>query len=255
MTQSARDLENTFARASVLLARNPVVIVPGLILGSLGALAGLAILAIGGSAAIGGLAGDQAPGTVPQQLAAIGAAVVASVIALLVLICAMAYVTGMAGAAWNGGKARLRDGWKAFDERGLQLLCAIVLLFAIGLIAALLAPLTRLVSVALYSIFTVYTMAAVVIGGRNAIVAVRESVHLAWTNLLPTVAVVALVVLVAFVGAWIGGTLGRIWPPLAGFATAVVQQIVVAYAALVVTGEYLKLRAADETSKALGRNP
>lgn len=255
MTQSARDLENTFARAAVLLVRNPVVILPGVVLGIVGAALGLAILALAGSGVIGGLAGDQTAASTSQALTTIGTAVVAGLIALLLLICAMAYVTGMAGAAWRDGVVRLRDGWRAFDTRGAQVLYAIVLLFVIGLVAAALAPATRLLSIAVYAVFTIYTMAAVVIGERGAARAILESVHLAWTNLLPTVVVVALVVAVALGGAWLGGLLGGLWPPLAGLIAAIVQQLVVAYAALVVTGEYLKLRAADEHAVPPPRNP
>ncbi len=254
MTQSARDLENTFARACVLLARNPIVILPGLVLGLFGAFVGYLVLALAGSAAIGGVAGDQIAGTPAQALATIGTAIVVGVVAALLLICAMAYVTGMAGAAWTRGTVRLHDGWVAFEERAGPLLLAIVLLFAIGLLAAALAPATRLLSVAVYAVFTVYTMAAVVIGGRAPWRALVESAHLAWTNLLPTIAAVALVVAVAFGGAWLGGELARLWPPIAGITEAVVEQLVVAYATLVIAGEYLKLRAADERAHPPTRN-
>jgi hypothetical protein len=71
-------------------------------------------------------------------------------------------------------------------------------------------------------------------------------VRLAWENLWPTVAVVALVVGIAAGGAWAGSWLGGLagsYSPLArGLVTALAQQVVVAYATLVVSGEYLKLR-------------
>ncbi|MGA8841453.1 MAG: hypothetical protein WB491_13290, partial [Candidatus Aquilonibacter sp.] len=37
MTQSARDLEITFARAWMLLVRNPVIVVPGIVIGVIAA--------------------------------------------------------------------------------------------------------------------------------------------------------------------------------------------------------------------------
>jgi hypothetical protein len=241
MTQSVRDLENTFARAWVLLVRNPTIVIPGIVLGAIGFGLGFAILAIAGASAIGGISGNEAAATVPEELMSILAAVVAVILALVTLICEMAYVTGMAGAAWKSGEAYLRDGYRAFEGRGTQILIAIVLLSAAGFIAALLAPITLLLSGAAYAIFSIYTMAAVIIGNRTAFEAVAESCRLAWKNILPTLAVVALVVLVAVAGGWIGSTLGRLVPVVSGLLEALVQQIVVAYATLVIVGEYLKL--------------
>lgn len=242
MTQSVRDLENTFARAFVLLVRNWTIVVPGIVLGAIGFGLGFAILAIAGASAIGGVSGNDAAATVPEELMSILAAVVAVILALVTLICEMAYVTGMAGAAWKTGEAYLRDGYQAFEGRGTQIFVAIVLLSAAGFIAALLAPITLLLSAAAYAIFSIYTMAAVIIGNRTAFEAIAESCRLAWTNILPTLAVVALVVAVALAGGWIGNTLGHLVPIVSGLLEAFVQQIVVAYATLVIVGEYLKLR-------------
>ena len=124
MTQSVRDLENTFARAFVLLVRNPTIVVPGIVLGAIGFGLGFAILAIAGASAIGGVSGNDAATTVPEELMSILAAVVAVILALVTLICEMAYVTGMAGAAWKSGEAHLRDGYRAFQGRGTQILIA-----------------------------------------------------------------------------------------------------------------------------------
>lgn len=242
MTQSVRDLENTFARAFVLLVRNWTIVVPGIVLGAIGFGLGFAILAIAGASAIGGVSGNDAAATVPEELMSILAAVVAVILALVTLICEMAYVTGMAGAAWKTGEAYLRDGYQAFEGRGTQIFVAIVLLSAAGFIAALLAPITLLLSAAAYAVFSIYTMAAVIIGNRTAFEAIAESCRLAWTNILPTLAVVALVVAVALAGGWIGNTLGHLVPIVSGLLEAFVQQIVVAYATLVIVGEYLKLR-------------
>jgi len=243
MTQSVRDLENTFARAFVLLLRNWTIVIPGLVLGAIGVALGFAILAIaGGTTAIGGVAGNESPGTLPAQIASILAALVAVILAMVTLICEMAYVTGMAGAAWERGTAHMRDGFEAFEGRGTQIFFAIVLLSLAGFVAALLAQVTWLVSGAVYAIFSIYTMASVIIGRRNALQAIAESCRLAWRNFLPTAAVVALVVAVALAAGWAGGQLGRFLPAGAGLLEAVIQQIVVAYASLVIAGEYLKLR-------------
>jgi hypothetical protein len=251
MTQSIRDLENTFARAFVLLYRNWTIVVPGIVLGAIGFAFGFAILAIAGASAIGGVSGNDVPTTLPGEVMSILAAVVAVILALVTLICEMAYVTGMAGAAWKTGEAYLRDGYRAFEGRGTQIFVAVVLLSAGGFVAALLAPITLLLSAAAYAIFSIYTMAAVIIGNRTAFQAIAESCRLAWKNILPTLAVVGLVVLVAVAGGWIGNSLGRLFPIVGGLIQALVQQIVVAYATLVIVGEYLKLRdAGAETAAA-----
>jgi hypothetical protein len=242
MTQSIRDLENTFARSFVLLVRNWTIVVPGVVLGAIGFGLGLAILALGGGTAIGGVGGNEMPSTLPEEVTSILAALVAVILAMIMLICEMAYVTGMAGAAWKEGVANLRDGYEAFEGRGTQIFVAIVLLSLAGFVAALLAQMTFFLSAAVYAIFSIYTMAAVIIGNRTAFAAIGESCRLAWKNILPTIAVVAIVVLVALAGSWLGGTLGRLVPVISSFLEALVQQIIVAYATLVIVGEYLKLR-------------
>jgi hypothetical protein len=180
------------------------------------------------------------------------AALVVVILALITLICEMAYVTGMAGAAWKDGTAHLRDGYEAFEGRGAQIFVAILVLSAVGFVAALLAPFTLLLSAAAYAIFSIYTMAAVIIGKRSAFEAIAESCRLAWQNFFPTLAVVVLVVLVALAGGFLGGIVGRLLPVVAGLLAAVIQQIVVAYATLVITGEYLKLRVPPAAGQAPG---
>ena len=75
-----------------------------------------------------------------------------------------------------------------------------MLLSRAGLIAALLAPITLLLSAAAYAMSSVYAMAAVVIGNRTAFEAIARVVPARLEEILPTLAVAALVVVVAVAG-------------------------------------------------------
>lgn len=243
MTQSVRDIENTFAHAWDLLAHNWVMVVPGLVLGVVGGAISFAVgaglvAALGLPAAeMSGRAAGGDVGFVSQVIYA----VVMLVVAMLVSIVQMAYVTGMAGAAWQHGRVSLADGWDAFSHRSIQLSLATVLLFVIGICAAVLAPVTFFVTLAIYMVFLIYTMASVIIGKRDALAAIAESCRLTLANVLPTLAVVALIAVLALAGGLIGNLVGRATPFGGGLVAGVLQQIIVAYASLVVAGEYLKL--------------
>ena len=237
MTQSARDLENTFGRALQLLASNWIIVVPGLLLGLVGAVInyGIAAFFIGSYS----MAGDGSPeaAAVPGILSAI----LSLVIGVLIAILQMAYVTGMAGGSWEHGKARWSDGWSAFTHRSIQTFIAFVLLLVIGFCAAVLIVPTLYLSLVAYMIFFLYTMAAVIIGRLEAVRAIVESCKLALSNFLPTLAIVGLIVAIAWLGSRMGDLIAQVNPLLGGIVAAVLQQAIVAYAALVVTGEFLKL--------------
>ncbi len=242
MTQSVRDFENTFAHAWYLLVHNWVIIVPGLVLGLIGgAISFLVMLAIYGSVLISGAATADV-----TQVTQTIVAVAFTIISLLASIVQMAYVTGMAGSAWRHERTTLADGWYAFSHRSIQTTIAVLLLFAIGVCAAALAPITFMVTLVAYIIFFIYTMASVVIGGREAVAAIAESCRLALANFWPTLGIVALIVLIALAGGWIGSFVGDHVQWAGGIVAGVLQQIIVAYASLVVAGEYLKLSKRPE---------
>ncbi len=237
MTQTVRDFENTFARALVLLVRNWIIVLPGIVLGIAGGILNFAISFLFlGSFALTGEGGENVA-FVTQTIVAI----VLTTVAMLIAIVQMAIVTGMAGAAWRHGRATIADGWSAFAHHGVQVALAVVLLFLIGLCAAALAPITFLVTLFAYMVFVIYTMASVIIGGRNAVEGIAESCRLALQNIAPTLGVIALITLIAFGGAWAGMLVGRLTPLGGGVVAGVLEQIIVAYASLVVAGEYLKL--------------
>jgi len=242
MTQSARDLESTFGRALQLLVRNWFIIIPGLVLAVAGAALSYAIVALFvGSYAVSG-DGSADAAAIPSLISAI----LTLVMGILIAILQLAFVTGMAGGSWKHGKASFRDGWAAFSHRSIQTFIALLVLFVIGFCATALIVPTFYLSLVAYVIFFVYTMASVIIGRNEAIAGLAESCRMALANFLPTLAVVALVFAISWLGARIGDLIGQANPLLGSIAAAVLQQAIVAYAALVIVGEYLKLRATPD---------
>lgn len=237
MTQSVADLENTFARAWTLLMRNWIIIIPPLAFGLLGGFLIYVAMMLLDSFVLTG-SGNATVGAVSEAVRTI----VEVLIGMSIAIVQMAFVTGMAGAAWQHGRTTLRDGWHAVAHRGLQMAIAIALLFLIGLCATALAPVTFWISLVAYMVFFIYTMASVIIGEREAIAAISESCQLTFSNFWPTVGIVVMIVIIAIVGGWVGTLVGRLSPLTGGIVAAVLQQVIVGYAVLVITGEYLKLR-------------
>lgn len=236
MTQTVQDFEKTFVRAWELLTRNWVIVLPGIVLGVVG---GVLSFVLGTILAGSFAAADRSGGDVSYVTQVIYA-IASLVVAMLVSIVQMAYVTGMAGAVWERGRTSLGDGWNAFAHRSIQLTFATALLFVIGICAAVLAPVTFFVTIAVYMVFLIYTMASVVIGKREAVPAIAESCRLTLSNIAPTLGIVALIAVIAVVGGLIGTLVGRVTPIGGGLVAGVLQQVIVAYASLVVAGEYLK---------------
>jgi hypothetical protein len=237
MTQSARDLESTFVHAWELLTANWVLIVPGIVLAVLSAATQFVFtVIILGTFVISGN-GSQDAVAASRALVAVSIFVISIPFAL----AQMAYVTGMAGGAWRHGRTSLRDGWEALSRHLVPILAASALLFLIGLCAAVLSTVTFLVPLGVYAIFFIYTMASVIIGSHGAVDAIAESARVALANFWPTAGVVALIVVISVVAAWAGDLLGHVSIFAGWLLAGVLQQIIVAYASLVVAGEYLKL--------------
>jgi hypothetical protein len=228
--------QNTFVRAWTLLNRNPAIVVPCIVVSLLSAALTSAVVDSLMYACT--FSGCSAP-----QLAASEAvsAFTAFVVSLVLALSQMAFVTGMAGVAWRQGKATLRDGWNALAKRWFATAGAALLLFVIGLCAAALAPVSFLVTLAAYAVFFIYTMAAVVVGERTPVDGIVESARIALANVLPTVVVVALIAGVAAAGGALGFLVSRFSEFAGWLIAALLQAVIVAYASLVVAGEYLKL--------------
>ena len=239
--QSSQDLGGTFSRAWQLLTENWIMIVPGIVIAICAGIIIAALAMVGFGAAVGfgtmGLAGASV------GIGMLGAAVI-GLIMILASILTIAYTTGMAGAAWRTGRATLEDGTAAFRTEGSATFVAMILLFVIGIAAAILAPFTLGLSVLVYWFLFIYVFAGVIVGNRSAGDAIGESVRLATRNFLTTLLVIILLGIAFAVAAWIGAILHHI-PFLGSIVSYIIEQIVVAYAALVVVGEYVKLRALE----------
>lgn len=214
-----------FARSWGLLLGNLAIVVPGLVVGAFAALVEFAFEPTPAAALDAGLATRFAEGL---------AQVVAAILSI-------AYTTGMAEAAWETGHARFADGTRAFRRDGGHVFVAMLLLFALGFVAALLAPFTVGVSLVAYVYFFIYTMAAAVVGERTGLAAVRESVEIAFRRPVPTLLTVAGVLLIAFAMGAVA-TLLAATPLIGPLVSALVVQAVIAYVVLVVVGEYRALR-------------
>ncbi len=232
--QTSTDLESVFSRSWKLLTENWIIIVPGLILALIGAFvsysAGPAVVIDNSSGAAvynpGGMVGHAFN----------------PLIGMLISILSIAFVTGMAGAAWRTGKATLDDGLAAFRRDGLQLLLGIILLFVLGFVAIILSIPTLGLAAVAFMIFFLYTFAGIVVGNETAITAMSESFRIATRNFVTTLLVVILIFVIAICGGFLAGLISFL--PLVGtLVSLVIQQVVVAFAALVIVGEYLKLRA------------
>jgi hypothetical protein len=218
-------VENVFGRSWSLLRKNWAIVVPGLVIG---AVAGAVQFVL-------------APGQSGIPAGSLMARLIVYVVQLLAPILGIAYTTGMATAAWQTGKASFADGKRALDRDALSVFIAMVALFALGLVAAFLAPFTAYVSLFVYLYFCIYTMAAAVVGERPGVVAIAESMRIAYhrpvTTLILVVGIVAIVATMGVVAEFLSSA------PLVGpLVSTVVVQAVIAYVTLVVVGEYVILQ-------------
>jgi uncharacterized membrane protein len=148
----------------------------------------------------------------------------------------------MAEAAWRSGTATLDDGAATFRQDAASLFSAIILLLILGIIAVLLAPFTVGISVLAFWLFFLYTFASVVVGERSGLEALGESARITTKNFLMTLAVVILLCIAFLIAAWIGSVLQHI-PFIGWIVSYLIDQIVAAFATVVIVGEYIKLRA------------
>jgi hypothetical protein len=246
-TQTTDDLGNMLKTSWTLLVNNLIVIVPGLVLTALvGAIVVVCVVAgIGAVVAAGASKTGATP--VLATVITLYVALLAVSIALLVAagIAGTAFATGMAARMWQTGTATLADGWVAFERRGGQLFVLALLMVVIGFVAVLLAPITLLLSLLAFAVFFIYVSAAVVIGERSATEAIAESCRLARGNFAPTLLVALMVIGVSVVGNALGGELARVQPIIGAITSIVVGQAAVTYGAILIAGEYMRLRALE----------
>lgn len=239
---STEGLGNTFSRAWDLLSRNWIIIVPAIVVAIV---AGIIVAVLGtlGMTSAVGLSAAGAAG------AGIGSAVLAGALIGAVLLIAsiitLAYTTGMASAAWSTGIATLSDGAAAFREDAGSLIVAAVSLFILGVIAVFLAVFTFGLSLLAFWLFFIYTFAGVVVGNRSGTEAIGESARMTLKNFPMTLAIVVLLFIASVIAGLIGNVLHAI-PFVGSIVSFVIQQIVAAYATLVIVGEYINLRQTVE---------
>lgn len=231
-------IENVFGRSWQLLTSNWVIIVPGLIVGIVaGILVGLfyhpptVVYDANGIPQVAG-----------ASTGMIGGAI-AWIIGMIATVLTITYTTGMAGAAWATGKTTLADGSAAFQRDGAQVVIAMIGLFVVGFVAALLAIPTLGLALLAYLVFFLYTMPGVVVGERPGLAAMSESCRIALKRFAATIITVLIIGVIAVCSGFIAGALS--FAPLIGpIVSAVIQQVVLAYVTLVIVGEYLAFREA-----------
>lgn len=237
--QPKPSVSRTLLRALNLLRANPVIIVPSILLGIASA-AIATVLSEHGFLSWAFFSDMNAQG--PNAFWLFFGTIVAMSLRIVAAVAAIAFTTGMAAAAWRRGRANVSDGAAAFRRNGVQAFAALVLLTLVGLVAAALLVPTFGLSVLLYMIFFLYAMPAVLAGNRGAYDGLVESMGMAWRSFGVTAVVVLLIVALAIAGGKLGDLVAGL--PFAGQLLGwVVMEAVVAYATLVVVGEYLQLSA------------
>jgi hypothetical protein len=228
-----QSVEGVFSRSWQLLTHNWILIVPGLIIGFV---VGLAQGAFGGS--------GSDPGSFAGSVGQFIGGLVVVLISILGAIANTAYTTGMAGAAWATGTTTLADGRRAFERDAGHVFVAMIGLFVLGVIAALLAIPTLGLSLIAYILLFIYTMPAAVVGERRGLDALRESYNIATKRFGTTVIVVILIAVISVI-AWLIMLTLRSTPFIGPLIGAIIDQVALAYFTLVVVGEYLNLRNAE----------
>ena len=231
-------VENVFARSWDLLTQNWVIIVPGVVVGLIvGIISGTYSLSQPDT--YGSPSGTAL--TFTYGLGAFLAGIVLAITAIAGYIITQCYTAGMAGAAWQRGVTTLADGTRAVNEDAGNVLVAAFYLFLFGILAVLLAPFTLFLSIFAFYLFTLYTIAAAVVGKQRGMNALRESFAIARARFGTTVIIGIVLAVLQLIGRLIAH-LFSFAPLLGPIVAAIISQVVVAYAVLVVVGEYLVLR-------------
>jgi hypothetical protein len=234
-------VENIFARAWSLLTKNPIIIVPGLVVGL-----GVGIIeavitphsrVTDGSGTVEALVGG---------LSTVAAAAISAAVGILAFLITQSYTTGMAGAAWQSGTTTLADGSASFREDAGRLLAAVVLIALAGIVLGIL---TLGLGWFVVLFFAIYAVPAVVLDNFGAIPAFRVSARIATRRLLSTIIIIVMLAVFALAVTLLVFPLAFI-PFLGPVVVAVVSQAVTAYATLVIVGEYLFARNAPESMPA-----
>ncbi len=237
MTQPP-SVESVFSRAWELLSRNWIIIVPGIVIG-------LIVGIISGLLTPHAYSAEDYQNNPGLAMASLGGLFVRAIIiggvGILGYIATTAYTVGMAGAAWARGTTTLADGSAAFQEDAGNVVITGLGLLGLGIVAAVLAPITLTLSLLALYIFTLYAMPAAIIGKRPGFSSIAESFQIAMKRFVPTLIIAILIAVISFVVGLVTLPLHFI-PFLGPIVSSVITQIVIAFAVLVIVGEYLSLR-------------
>lgn len=242
-------IESVFSRAWQLLSGNWIMIVPGVIIGAI----------VGIVTAVASLSAQpvvSADGTY-HMYNAMGAAltgIVAGVIGLVGFVATQAYTVGMAGAAWTRGTTTLADGSAAFRDSAGNIIMTAIGLILLAIVAAILVIPTLGLSLLAFVLFTLYAMPSAIIGRNPGFSAIGESFRITMRRFVPTLIIAILVGVISLVAGFV--TLPLHFIPLLGpIVAAILTQIIVVYAVLVIVGEYLALRGAPAAAAGYGAAP
>ncbi len=220
-----------FGRSWVLLVRNPALVVPGIIAAGISAFASVVI--------------------VSSDSASDAQIVITHTFGLLVRIfatvLAIAVTTGMADAAWRTARGAFKDGLVAFRREGGHVFVALIALLLLGILAALAAPYTFEIPLGVYAYCCLYTMPSAVVGERPGLVAIGESTKIAFMRPVATLVILAGVSALALAFGS-GAQIVQMTPYVGSLLGSIVVQAVIAYATLVLVGEYRIARRMETLS-------
>jgi hypothetical protein len=233
-------VENIFARAWSLLTKNPVIVLPGVVVGLV---VGIIQALITPHPHVVDAAGNtDAVAAVASAGSTVASAAISVVVSVLAFLLTQTYTTGMAGAAWQSGTTTLADGRASFREDAGRLLAAVLLIAVVGILAGII---TFGLGWLVVLFFAIYVVPAVVLDNYSAVPAFRLSAAIAMKRALPTIIIIVLLFAIGLVLGLL--TLPLAFIPLLGpVIAAIVSQAITAYATLVIVGEYLNARRAPD---------
>lgn len=229
MTVQPQPVEGVFARAWELLTRNWILIVPGIVIGVI-----VGVLDWALAAPIRGYD----PTQIASAFSLMWSRLAIAAITLVGYIATQAFTTGMAGAAWLRGTATLADGAASFQEDAGRILTTGIGLIGLAVVALILLLPTLGLSLLAFYLFTLYAMPAAIVGKRPGFRSIVESFAIARARFVQTLIIAAMIFVISLVVGLIAGIFSFV-PLIGPLVRAIVTQAVIAYATLVVVGEYL----------------
>jgi hypothetical protein len=150
--------------------------------------------------------------------------------------------TAMAGAAWQRGVASFADAAQSFRDDAGRIIATAIGLVLLGIVAVALAITTFGISLLAFYVLTLYAMPAAILAKRPGFSSISDSFRIAAHRFVPTFAIAIVLLAVRLVFELVG--MFFLYAPLVGpIFTACIAQVVIAYATLVIVGEYRNLTA------------